>query len=844
MLEPKLLLLAFFLLALWLPTRATWAIEVRSDQPGHVFIEGQPIRFTLTVAEGEIPPAALRVVDYDGQTVAEPAWGETLALPALPRGYYELRAGEEKRTSFAVVVDPADRVPGDTRLAADCAHSWLIRDPEQYDEAAELVRRAGFPWVRERLSWGEVEPERGVFHWGRYDRTADEAAQRGIKVYQVFHSIPGWARADGNWKAYPDDLRDVFNFARATAEHFKGRVQAWEVWNEADIAAFSEELADEYAAFHKAAALGFKAGDPEVRVLMVSLALGPGPFADHIFRNGIAPYTGLYNWHIYASPPDYVARARAHHAVRARYGIADRPNWLTEAGIPLRDQGGGLSPEDERRQAGFIPRSFVYSLASGVDKHFWFVFPYYLENGIDFGSLNPDLTPKPGYVALATITYALGRGDYLGRLDLSSPPYKGGDRGGVSSLRKERLDPPQPSLRQGGSDDDPWHAHLFDRGDGSHALVLWAEGEETEVTLPLGVETARRLSVVGTETVLPTADGQLAVTLTREPFYLLLTEDPLAELVTSPGWDTPLPGPLPAAQGEGAATSTELPGLVLRWRFPPGTAQKASEAYVLPVGEPVNLELQVYNFGAEPFDGTVEWALPEGWTLGGRQPGEVALPAPEVRVEPLGLATMNLTLTLTWNGTTRPQSITAVARSNDRRSTPAMARVRPDPTKLEPQERLSLEVSEPAHWQDNLSANGTMSHDAGPDGGVRFAIRFTEAGDRWAYPFVPFDPPLDLSGSDGLALEYRCDTEAAETVVRVQFVEPNGAAYYTPAGFPARTEWQRVVVLFEELQHGSWSSPDANERLDLDRIAALRVGVNTPRDAVALEVRQVEAVRF
>lgn len=808
MLEPKFLILAFFLLASWFPTRMAWSLEVRSDQPGHVFLEGQPIRFTLTAAEGEPPPAALRVVDYDGQTVAELAWSETLEWPALPRGYYGLRAGEEKLTSFAVVVDPAARVPGDTRLAADCAHSWLIRNPEQFDEAAELIRRAGFPWVRERLSWGEVEPERGVFHWGKYDRTADEAAQRGIRVYQIFHSIPGWARVDGNWKAYPDDLRDVFNFARAAAEHFQGRVQAWEVWNEADIAAFSEELGDEYAAFHKAAALGFKAGDPAVRVLMVSLAMGPGQFVEDIFRSGIAPYTDVYNWHIYASPPDYVARARAHHAVRARYGIADRPNWLTEAGIPLRDQGGGLSPEDERRQAEFIPRSFVYSLASGVDKHFWFVFPYYLENGIDFGSLNPDLTPKPGYVALATITYALGRGNYLGRLDLG---------------------------------DDLCHAHLFDRGDGSHALVLWSEGKETEVTLPLGVESVRRLNVVGTETALRTPDGRLTVTLTREPFYLLLTGDALSQQVSSPGWNTPLPS---AMQGEGVAMTTELPGIVLRWRFPPGTAQKASEAYVLPVGEPVALELQVYNFGAEPFEGTVEWTGPEGWTLGGRQPGGVALPAPGVRVEPRGLATLNLTLRLAWNGTTRPQSVAAVARSDEGRSTPALARVRPDPTKVEPRERWDLGVSTPALWQDSLSANGTMSHDAGPDGGVRFAIRFTEAGDRWAYPFVPLDPPLDLSGYEGLALAYRCDPEDAETVVRVQFVEPNGAAYYTVAGFPARTEWQRVIVLFEDLQHGSWSPPDDNGRLDLDRIAALRVGVNTPRDAVTLEVRKVEAVRF
>jgi len=773
--------------------RPAGSLEVGSAAPGHVFIEGEELAFALVPGAGEALPEELQVVDYHGEVVARPTPQEKLVLPALPRGYYELRAGTRKLTSWAVVPDPDSRVPGDSRLATDCAHSWLIRSPDQYGPASELLRRAGFRWVRERLSWGEVEPERGKFLWGKYDQTADEESRRGIRVYQIFHNIPAWARADRNWKAYPDDLRDVFHFARAAAEHFKGRIQAWEIWNEADIPGFSEELGDEYAAFHKAAALGFRAGDPDVKVLMVSLAMGPGKFADDIFLNGIAPYTDIYNWHIYARPQDYPARAQAHLALMARHGLSRWPMWLTEAGIPLRDRDGGLSPEDERRQAEFIPRSYVYSLASGVDKHFWFVFPYYLENGIDFGSLNPDLTPKPGYVALSTITYALGRGDYRGRLEVGR---------------------------------ESAHVHVFDRGDGSQAAVCWSEEGAMEVDLPVSGKSVTLLSLVGTPTLRPIAGGTLRLTLKAEPFYLLLPEGEFRGVVP----------PSPRPEAAKPALTTDLPGLVLRWRFPAGTAQKQSESYVLPANETAKLELQIYNLGTEAFSGQVVLSVPEGW--------EVHEEAGPIRLAPLDRAVRELSLIPRWNGSVEPQRLGAVVQSGDRRSTPALATVRLDLRTLEPGERLPLELSQPAAWSDNISGNGTMSHAAGPDGGVRFDFRFTAPGDRWAYPFAVFEPPLDLSGYDGLRLEYRCDTEAPDSRVRVQLVEPSGAAYYTAAGFRPGTQWQTATVLFADLVHGSWSPADANGKLDLDRLAALRVGVNTPRDTLSLEVRNIEAVRF
>jgi hypothetical protein len=103
---------------------------------------------------------------------------------------------------------------------------------------------------------------------------------------------------------------------------------------------------------------------------------------------------------------------------------------------------------------------------------------------------------------------------------------------------------------------------------------------------------------------------------------------------------------------------------------------------------------------------------------------------------------------------------------------------------------------------------------------------------------------VNLGAYFGIAFEYRCDVDDQNTKVRLQLIEPNGSAYLCGSDFKATREWRRVVVPFSDLTHGDWSPPDANGRFDPDGVAQLMIGSNTPRDAVALEVRNIQAVGF
>jgi len=185
-------------------------------------------------------------------------------------------------------------------------------------------------------------------------------------------------------------------------------VQAWEAWNEPDIFFFSQ-TSSECAALQKAAFLGFRSVDPSQRVLGPSMAYGAGTFSEGLLENGVGKYLDIWNYHMYADPSSYAGRREGFLAQLARYDVVV-PDWMTEAGDPLQGPEGVLTRESRIHQARFLSRAYPQSLAAGVDRHFWFVFPFLREGNGGWGLFEPQQhAPYPGLAALAAATYGPAR---------------------------------------------------------------------------------------------------------------------------------------------------------------------------------------------------------------------------------------------------------------------------------------------------------------------------------------------------------------------------------------------------------------------------------------------------
>lgn len=767
------------------------SIKLSTDRPGNLFPAGAEV--TVAVSAEGVSEAEWKLTNFDQEVVASDKvtlvdGKAVLRLGPLPRGYFELTCTGEAasaKLALGVVADHSTVAPTDSRLNVDGAISWLSRR-EDFEELAQMLRIAGVGWVRERFSWGQTEPQKGTVDWRQYDASADAYAKAGVRVYQIFHDSPGWTHPDNKATRNPADLRDVYTFTKRVAEHYKGRVGAWEVWNEPDIG-FWPDLGDTFAGVQKAAYLGFKAGDPELPVLMASFCRGVCSFDENLLESGIKDYFDIFNWHIYAAPETYPGTLGKYLELLRKYGCADRPVWLSEAGIRLvaTEPGGELNPADERKQAEFVPKSFAYTLAAGTDKHFFFVYPYYLENGVQFGALRKDLSPRPGFIAIAAAADLLGEAKYLGQYKLADAT-----------------------------------ALAFDSGRGNVLVVWGAKPQTVELAAPKGAAVADLFGRQKASAV----DGKLKVEVGPTPQYVLGLDDSIRGNLSG------------AVRPEGRLPANTPCPVIVRGQAQVAQIDKNRNCYLV-AGEPFKYTVEVCNLTeAGGANGEVSLEVPEGWTCEPKS-------AP-ISLEPMGRAVVEFALSgappsraaqKVWVRPSFPGVQGTVQ--------PSVSYFALDVSRVKPRETLDLKLDDPKAWTLNISGNGTMEIVAGAEGGICANIKFPGPGDRWCYPLVRFDPPRDLSAYDGVAFEYRCHGDDDKTMVRLQVDEADGPSYLGDAG-RAKKDWTTVQMCFADLTWGGYSKPDPNGKLDLDAIGTIKIGLNTPKDEARLEIRNVRLVKF
>lgn len=781
------------------------APDPASGQFAHIFTEGAEVVVRLPA---DLRGKAVRWAAADERGTAGPQGefapgAETASLGAVGLGWYRIgfldAAGNEVGWTTAAVLARAPLpVRDDSPVCTDAATAWFAHsDPVRQERFAILAALARTNWVRDRMTWGEAEPRPGeLAEKTSYDTSASLQAERGLRVLQVFHGTPAWAGdkaldGDAPGRRFPRDLRALHRFCRLMAERYRGRVLAWEPWNEANIDGFGGHTADEMCTLQKAAFLGFKAGDPGLTVCWNVFAGSPnGLQADLILGNEADAYMDTFNVHSY-SPVDSYAAEMTH----ARVVAAGKPIWLTECGIHVHSQQprpwGDLSPEESRRQAWFVPASFASSLFSGVERHFFFILGNYMEGDVQFGLLRHDMTPRPAYCALAAVGRFLDGARCLGRV----PAASNADRRRVYAFR------------------------AFPDGAERDVLIAWAASDEA-VPGP-AVSGAQVYDALGRP-----APAERLASLSREPVFAVLPPGQAEAL----GLEKPL-----AVAGPRRTVPSPL---VVQAEFPESTKDLGAQSHRVRAGETLAVPVHVYNFGSEARSATVRVSgLPEGWAA------EPASWEVEVPVGERVTNTLRVAVPASGQGLVRGVTVTLRAEGEGTAAV-LQFRLTADLAKAVPVERRPLASAlRPEAWEDNIVGGSTLTHRA-EEGGMRFDMRFGQA-DPWSYPRLTLAPG-DLPDSRVQGLRFTLQVHEGKGTFRVQFVEENGSCYIADTGSDAslRTP-QTVTVLLNAARWGEWSPRDTADGLQTEAIRRLMVGVNSERGStLSFSVRDLEWVRL
>ncbi|MFN2169201.1 MAG: beta-galactosidase, partial [Anaerolineae bacterium] len=188
-------------------------------------------------------------------------------------------------------VEPAEATPTDSPSAGTPvqmkspdygmqAFLWWRAEVAQRD--MELIRDAGFGWVKQAFAWREIEGTgKGQYDWSVSDRIVDQAESIGLHMIARLDSDPSWAsgqvypNASNIIMSPPDNYQDFADFCYNLASRYKGRIAAYQLWNEPNLSReWGGEAPDPegYARLLKAGYEAIKRADPSAIVISAGLA--------------------------------------------------------------------------------------------------------------------------------------------------------------------------------------------------------------------------------------------------------------------------------------------------------------------------------------------------------------------------------------------------------------------------------------------------------------------------------------------------------------------------------------------------------------------------------------------
>ena len=154
--------------------------------------------------------------------------------------------------------------------------AFLWYRPEVGSRDVQLVKQAGFGWIKQGVGWRDVEPAKGQFIWAQLDDITKWMGEQQLNLIVRLDHQPQWAGGGFPTNGPPANYEDYGDFVYALASRYKGRIRAYEVWNEPNLArewGGRPPNPAEYVALLKVAYRRIKQADPNA--IVVSAGLTP-----------------------------------------------------------------------------------------------------------------------------------------------------------------------------------------------------------------------------------------------------------------------------------------------------------------------------------------------------------------------------------------------------------------------------------------------------------------------------------------------------------------------------------------------------------------------------------------
>jgi len=230
-----------------------------------------------------------------------------------------------------------------------------------------------------RVTWPDLEPNKGQWRFDNLDRSLAMAEAHNTEVLMTLGLTPRWASArpeersvsQPGFAAEPKDMEDWRTFVRTVATRYKGRIHAYEIWNEPNLKQFWSGTTDQLLALAHEAHNIIKSVDPTAVIVSPSATGAHGtPWLSEFLSKGGGQFVDVIGYHFYVTPrppEEMVPLIREVRQIMLDTGAGDKPLWNTESGW--------AQPKPFPSQAlaaSYLARTYILDWAAGVQRFYWY----------------------------------------------------------------------------------------------------------------------------------------------------------------------------------------------------------------------------------------------------------------------------------------------------------------------------------------------------------------------------------------------------------------------------------------------------------------------------------------
>lgn len=249
----------------------------------------------------------------------------------------------------------------------------LSGSPAQRDQLLDKAAKSGVKWVRANVFYGQTGGGKDL---GKLDALVAAAKARGIHVQATLSGDPDYLKPQGGLSYKNTDPHLMAQFAKTVAQHERGRVERYSVWNEPNYKAFFADqnpttAGRSYRDLYRAAYGAIKGVDKSAQVMLGEITSQPNAqaFLQSVLAGkplktaGLAyhPYAGGGSWDINSLPAlqQTLARYKRQGKLQTAKGSA-APLYLTEFGYQRSDF------KDENKRQALLAQAYRRAQDAGA----------------------------------------------------------------------------------------------------------------------------------------------------------------------------------------------------------------------------------------------------------------------------------------------------------------------------------------------------------------------------------------------------------------------------------------------------------------------------------------------